>query len=248
MFKEKNRDMISLTSDPVKHSQQYIDQIAELKKQNADPDTIKTRAEKYAQMDIDKWRTKKLDQKSMTGSAHPPKPHTANKLKKLVNATSSVFSHKQAETDAQNNGDLPSLKIEVMPQNEESRNLYQWRMSNTMSAAGGSQLNKSGLDIGVQSILPSKIYQGVPAFLRSEGPFTVYNHHKVKGDEYYENSKLTKSQAKQRIQDQLDALRERKEQEKKLFYEQIHSEEENFKIQQQLKRLQNIENQQFVKM
>ena len=135
-----------------------------------------------------------------------------------------------------------------MPQNEEGRNLSQWRMSNTMSVAGGSHFHPSGLDLGGQSILPSKVYQGVPAFLRSEGPFTVYNHHKVKGEEYYENAKLTKSQAKLRIQQQLDDLRQRKEQEKKLFYEQIHTEEENFKIQQQLRRLQNIENQQFVKM
>ena len=76
MYKEKSKDILSLASDPIKKSQQYIDQIADLKKQNADPDTIKTRAEKYAQMDYEKWRSKN-QQKSMAGSAHPPKPQTA---------------------------------------------------------------------------------------------------------------------------------------------------------------------------
>lgn len=59
---------------------------------------------------------------------------------------------------------------------------------------------------------------------------------------------MTRSAAKQRLHEQLEELRARKENEKKLFHEQIQTEEENFRIQQQLRRLQNIENQQFVKM
>jgi len=84
--------------------------------------------------------------------------------------------------------------------------------------------------------------------MRSEGPFTVYNHHKARGDEFHDNAKLTKSIAKQRVQEQLDILRQRKEHERQLFKEQIQTEEENFRIQQQLKRLQHLENQRFVQL
>ena len=44
-------------------------------------------------------------------------------------------------------------------------------------------------------------YQGIPAFLRSEGPYSTYNHFKLKGEDVHDNSKLTKSNAKQRVQD-----------------------------------------------
>lgn len=54
-------------------------------------------------------------------------------------------------------------------------------------------------------------YKEIPAFLRSEGPYTVYNHHKMKGEEYYDNHKLTKSNAKKRVHDQLEQLRLEKE-------------------------------------
>lgn len=62
-------------------------------------------------------------------------------------------------------------------------------------------------------------YQGIPAFLRSEGPYSAYNHFKLKGEEVHDNSKLTKSNAKQRVHDQLAELRAKKETEKKLFYD-----------------------------
>lgn len=88
----------------------------------------------------------------------------------------------------------------------------------------------------------------MPAYLRSEGPFTSYNHFKVKGEEHHENAKLTKSEAKKRVMEQLEKIKEEKESLKKQFQDQIVTEEENFKIQQQLKRLQNLENQQYIKM
>jgi hypothetical protein len=95
MFKDK---ALSQTCHPIKHSQQYIDQIAELKKQNADPDTIKLRAEKYAQMKIDKWRPKKK-----TTEGQPPKPQSAH---------SKQVKKEEPETEeiplaSSQNGDLP---------------------------------------------------------------------------------------------------------------------------------------------
>ena len=59
----------------------------------------------------------------------------------------------------------------------------------------------------------------------------MYNHHKVKGEVYHENSKLTKSEAKHRNYEQVEKIKEEKEQLKKQFSEQIKTEEETFKIQ-----------------
>jgi hypothetical protein len=47
----------------------------------------------------------------------------------------------------------------------------------------------------------------------------LYNHHKVKGEVYHENSKLTKSEAKHRNYEQLEKIKEEKEQLKKQFSE-----------------------------
>ena len=59
----------------------------------------------------------------------------------------------------------------------------------------------------------------------------MYNHHKVKGEVYHENSKLTKSEAKHRNYEQVEKIKEEKEQLKKQFSEQIKTEDETFKIQ-----------------
>jgi hypothetical protein len=66
--------------------------------------------------------------------------------------------------------------------------------------------------------------------MKSEGPYTTYNHHKVKGEVFHENSKLTKSEAKKRVMSELEKIREEKESLKKMFKEQIQNEEETFKI------------------
>lgn len=100
-------------------------------------------------------------------------------------------------------------------------------MSNTLGNAAASTLNLKPKDLKEMS---PGYYQEIPAFLRSEGPYTVYNHHKVKGEEFHENHKLTKSNAKKRVHDQLEHLRLEKEIQKKQFQDQIASEEETFKI------------------
>lgn len=109
--------------------------------------------------------------------------------------------------------------------NADSRNFKsEWKVSNTLGLSNLNLTQKEARDIS------PNFYQNVPAFLRSEGPFTVYNHHKVKGEEYHENLKLTKSNAKKRVQEQLEQLRLEKEMQRKQFQDQIASEEETFKI------------------
>ena len=98
---------------------------------------------------------------------------------------------------------IPALKLDNLsnksPQKQQDtrnvNNEIRYSQSVAGSVPGGSILHSKTLD----SETLSKYYNGMPAYLRSEGPFTTYNHHKAKGDTYHENSKLTKSQAKQRL-------------------------------------------------
>jgi hypothetical protein len=71
-------------------------------------------------------------------------------------------------------------------------------VSNTLGNAAANTL--SIINPNTKEMNPN-YYQEIPAFLRSEGPYTVYNHHKAKGEEFYDNHKLTKSNAKKRVHD-----------------------------------------------
>ncbi len=82
-------------------------------------------------------------------------------------------------------------------------------MSNTLGNAASNALNANKAK-DAKEMSPG-YYQEIPAFLRSEGPYAIYNHHKAKGEEFYENHKMTKSNAKKRVQDQLEHLRLEKE-------------------------------------
>lgn len=100
-----------------------------------------------------------------------------------------------------------------------------WKVSNSLGFVGLTHSNGYP-----QKDLPANYTPEIPPFLKSEGPFTTYNHHKMKGEIYHENAKLTKSEAKKRVIDQLEKIREEKESLKKQFKDQIQSEEETFKI------------------
>ena len=70
MFKSQKGELSQAGEvDTIKKSHNFINQIADLKKQNADMDTIKNRASKLSHMDVEKWR--KL--KSPNGKDSPNK-------------------------------------------------------------------------------------------------------------------------------------------------------------------------------
>ena len=50
--------MLSTMSNPNKYSHQFIQQIADLKKANANPTDIKDKAGTLSKLDIQKWRNK----------------------------------------------------------------------------------------------------------------------------------------------------------------------------------------------
>jgi hypothetical protein len=141
--------------------------------------------------------------------------------------------------ERENHISMPDIKSAVGEVAPLTRNLKStWNVSNSLGLVG--LVHSNGYP--QKEILPPTMQPEIPPFLRSEGPYTLYNHHKMKGEIFHENSKLTKSDAKRRVYDQLEKIKEEKEQLKKQFKDQIQSEEETFKIQQQLKKLQNLEN------
>lgn len=64
MFKSQKGELSQVVEvDTMKKSHNFINQIADLKKQNADMDTIKNRASKLSHMDVEKWRKLKSPNK-----------------------------------------------------------------------------------------------------------------------------------------------------------------------------------------
>jgi hypothetical protein len=107
---------------------------------------------------------------------------------------------------------MPEIKpINEMSGLPQTRNLKsEWKVSNSLGLVGLTHSNGYP-----QPDLPPNISADVPPYLRSDGPYTLYNHHKIKGEIYHENAKLTKSEAKRRVMDHLEKIKEEKEHLKK---------------------------------
>lgn len=162
-------------------SHQYINEIAELKRQKADLQTLKDRANKFSLLAIDK--IKQTEPPKTTSSKKPPMP------------TVSVASVGQWSTTELKE----EPKLELTPSRPA-------KSRNTLSHAHsvqGSQVPSLPNKFDLLDARNGKFYnyQGIPAFMRSEGPYSTYNHFKLKGEDVHDNSKLTKSNAKQRVHD-----------------------------------------------
>lgn len=88
----------------------------------------------------------------------------------------------------------------------------------------------SGMD--AKSLATKQLYtSNYPVFLRSNGPYHVYNHFKERaGAAYLDNTKKAKEDAKKRLQDQLEDLKRGREVERDIFKRQVENEEQNFQI------------------
>jgi hypothetical protein len=56
MYVQKSRDAFSSVSNPNKYTNQFIEQIAELKRNNVDPNEIKEKAQNISKFNVKKWR------------------------------------------------------------------------------------------------------------------------------------------------------------------------------------------------
>ena len=109
---------------------------------------------------------------------------------------------------------MPEIKPSVEGPAPATRNLKsQWNVSNSLGLVG--LVHSNGYP--QKEILPAALQPEMPPFLKSEGPYSSYNHHKMKGEIYHENAKMTKSEAKRRVYEQLEKIKEERESLKKQF-------------------------------
>lgn len=57
-----------------------------------------------------------------------------------------------------------------------------------------------------------------------------------------------KQEAKQRVFSQLEGIKEYKEKQKEVFHRQIENEEQNFRMQENMRKINNIENLMYIQM
>lgn len=85
---QKSRDAQSEVTNPIKKSDKYIEEIADMKRNNADPTQIKNKVNKLTSLDMNKWKkyqdrltnAEKLQQQKLneiTKGPLPEKPQTA---------------------------------------------------------------------------------------------------------------------------------------------------------------------------
>lgn len=60
-----------------------------------------------------------------------------------------------------------------------------------------------------------------PRFLKSQGPFKIYNHYEVKGQDHVENISRAKQEAVRRFHNELDKITNLREEQKKAFRDNI---------------------------
>jgi hypothetical protein len=203
MFAAKSREAFSqsVSAKPNKFNNKYIQQIAELKRQNLDPNSLKEKVDEYSKFNVKKWR----DQIE-GGSTKKALGHSDNNIPEKP-ASSAASSKPPRAAERENQISMPEIKSAV--EAGQTRNFKsQWNVSNSLGLVG--LVHSNGYP--QKEILPASMHPEIPTYLRSEGPYTMYNHHKVKGEIYHENSKLTKSEAKRRVYDQLEKIKEEKEQ------------------------------------
>ena len=82
-------------SNPIKNSHKHIQEIAELKKQRADPETIKGKAERLAQMNSTQW--KKYQQQLEKAKLNESAEKVTDKIKKKREAGSLNATAAKAE-------------------------------------------------------------------------------------------------------------------------------------------------------
>lgn len=121
---DKPKEILSNCSNPIKKSHNHINEIADLKKQNADPETIKNKTLKYTTMSIEQYRKHQekvnnnieANKKTIKSSSSIP----IVDMSKPLSASASI-NNKRLQNEGlalsvgKGGGDLPALKVELIP-------------------------------------------------------------------------------------------------------------------------------------
>ncbi|CDW91690.1 UNKNOWN [Stylonychia lemnae] len=256
------------------NNNQIIEQLYNLKKQNLDKDQIREKANHIHQTQINQMRNQIYSQGREALHSNNNKRVRNGNIDQLASAYSDGNNMKigSPQNNSQNRANLSAMLPnpndrfgEYKKQSIENR-LGSSQNSNLNRTFFGQNYEQSPQQSQNQFQTQSQFFQSYksqdpklnlslgqysqhyPAFLRSNGPFQVYNHHKVKGDQYYDNNKRAKEEAKKRLKDQLEGIKQTRQQQKEVFHKQIVDQEEHFQIQQNMKRLNNVENLMYIQM
>jgi hypothetical protein len=82
---------------------------------------------------------------------------------------------------------------------------------------GENVKNIIGLALQRKQISKSYHYGAYPSFMKSNGPYSVYDHAAVKGQQYVYNLQETFNQAHDRFKAECEEIKELKEDQKKFF-------------------------------
>lgn len=99
----------------------------------------------------------------------------------------------------------------------------------------GLALNRKQISSGYHS-------QAYPYFMRSQGPFKIYDHATSKGQQFVQNLNETNQQAHARFQEECAKIKESREFEREQFGWQKHKEDLVAAHKQELKKKNNLEN------
>ena len=132
MYAAKSRDVYaqSVTANPNKYNNKYIQQIAELKKQNVDPNSLKEKVDEYSKFNVKKWR----EQIEGGSTKKAALGHSDNNIpEKPASAVASSKPPRAAERE--NHISMPEIKSAV--EAAQTRNFKsQWNVSNSLGLVG----------------------------------------------------------------------------------------------------------------
>ena len=112
----------------------------------------------------------------------------------------SQTSKKSYKQQIENAFGIQSLKSkEILQEVTDAPNVATRNFNVVNSISMGEVMNPNNGRAFEQKEILGNYYTGVPAFMRSEGPFEVYNHHKIKGSDHHDKVKMTKTEAKLRV-------------------------------------------------
>jgi hypothetical protein len=131
IFAAKSRDVFSqsVSAKPNKFNNKYIQQIAELKRQNVDQNSLKEKVDEYSKFNVKKWRDT-----IEGGSTKKALGHSDNNIpEKPASAAASTKPPRAAERE--NQISMPEIKSAVdagLTRNFKS----QWNVSNSLGLVG----------------------------------------------------------------------------------------------------------------
>lgn len=132
----------------------------------------------------------------------------------IKNGNNRTFSNSIAATRAQNSAIARKNYASTAGQRQQNMFASQGELAPSQTSSVGKLIGNA-LD---RNVISKEYHQGAyPSFLRSNGPFKVYDHATKKGTQYVANIQYINDQAQKRFQSELTNIKQVREFERKQF-------------------------------